>query len=74
MLATGTAGVGTVALTGLITGGTTTGSAMRFQERTLSGVTNQGTLDLSASGSRLTVNGAGITLTGTGGTGLGAYC
>ncbi len=42
-----------------------------FQNGTLSGVTDEGTLDLSANGSRLTVNGAGITLTGTGGTGLG---
>ncbi len=34
-------------------------------------MTNEGTLDLSANGSRLTVNGAGVTLTGTGGAGLG---
>ena len=74
VLATGTAGIGTVALTGLITGGTVTGSGLLGRSGTLSGVTNQGTLDLSANGSRLTVNGAGITLTGTGGTGPGAYC
>ncbi len=71
VLATGTAGVGTVALTGLISGGTITGSELLSQGGTLSGVTDEGTLDLSANGSRLTVNGAGITLTGTGGTGLG---
>ncbi len=71
VLATGSAGLGTVALTGLISGGTLSGGGMLFQSGTLSGVTNEGTLDLSAAFSRLTVNGAGITLTGTGGTGLG---
>src|SRR5207244_1448485 len=72
VLATGTAGVGTVALTGLITGGTITGSQMLFQSGTLSGVEFDGTLDLSRAGSRVTVDSAGITLTGTSGTGPGS--
>ncbi len=57
---------------GTILGGTISGSGLLSQGGTVSGVTNEGTLDLSAASSRLTVNGAGITLTGTGGTGLGS--
>jgi hypothetical protein len=71
VLATGTAGAGTVAVTGLITGGTITGSGLLARGGTVSGVTNDGTLDLSTNGSRLTVTN-GITLFGAGGTGPGS--
>src|SRR5207244_12715382 len=66
------AGLRTGALTGLMNGGTITGGTMRFQSGTLSGVVYDGPLDMSAGGSRLTVDGAGITLTGTSGTGPGS--
>ena len=73
VLATGTAAsLGTVALTGLITGGTIDGSGMLPQGGTLSGVIYDGPLDLSRAGARVTVDGAGITLTGTSGTGPGS--
>src|SRR4029077_16646037 len=47
VLATGSAGVGTVVVTsgGTIVGGTITGSGILGQHGTLSGVSNQGTLD-----------------------------
>src|SRR5207244_12518699 len=57
---------------GTIVGGTITGSGLLSQGGTLSGVTVDGPLDLSASGSRVTIDGAGITLTGTSGTGPGS--
>src|SRR5216684_4391348 len=53
------------------TGGTITGSGLLPQGGTLSGVTNDGTLDLSSAASRLTVTN-GITLFGDTGTGPGS--
>src|SRR5207245_7602912 len=53
-------------------GGPVSGGGMLFQNGTLSGVTVDGPLDLSAATSRVTVDGAGITLTGTSGTGPGS--
>src|SRR5438128_2391247 len=71
-LPTGTGTLGTVALksTGTIVGGTVTGSGLVLNGGTLSGVTDQATLDLSSSGARVNVTN-GITLTGAGGSGAG---
>jgi hypothetical protein len=69
VLATGTGGLGTVALSGgAIVGGTITGSEMLFQVGTLSGITYDGTIDLSVDSSRLTISN-GINLAAAGGIG-----
>jgi hypothetical protein len=73
ILYVGTASLGTVGLSGLITGGSVYdgGKGLIVNSGTLTGVTYRGTLDLSANYQYLHVNGP-ITLTGTSGTGAGA--
>ncbi len=65
-------GVATLGSTGTITGGTIvdSGSGLKFQGGTLSGVTYDGVMDMSASGASVTVAG-GLTLAGASGTGSG---
>src|SRR5581483_2096928 len=72
VLTTGTGGLGAVVLAGggTIAGGTVAGGGMLFQNGTLSGVTYEGPLDLSANGALRVTN--GIVLTGTAGTGRGS--
>ncbi len=72
VLATGPAGLGTVAINaGQIVGGTITGSGMQFFGGGMSGVTFVGPLDLSANGAGTAISN-GITLVGAGGSGPGS--
>ncbi|HXV01793.1 MAG TPA: hypothetical protein VG166_14965 [Caulobacteraceae bacterium] len=68
------AGVVTLGAGGVISGGTIiqNGGSIAYDGATLEGVTVEGTLNLRGAGSSVTIAGAGIVLTGAGGSGPGA--